>query len=227
MKRLCLWVLKAHEFTWLRKRKKEEEDHDDDDEEALSPTDRWWIKKSLHLPTKTHTQTDHEEKRSDCLLRTGRETPKRKKKNHTQNGPICRQHLPFVLFPPLLSYFVVLDLVITQTIQTPLSLYCYKNSPKNMIPPLLPSKNLKISQSLMLSITHSLTHKCFLMSHTSSARWCFLWNKAKIQTWWVHSITIANTVNNWQHQQEKTTEKRGRGEAQHTHTHTHTKRGDF
>lgn len=43
-------------------------------------------------------------------------------KNHTQNGPICRQHLPFVLFPLLLSYFVVLDLVITQTIQTPLSL---------------------------------------------------------------------------------------------------------
>ncbi len=81
-----------------------------------------------------------------------------KKKNHTQNGPICRQHLPFVLFPLLLSYFVVLDLVITQTIQTPLSLYCYKNSPKNMISPFGQVRNLKISQSLMLSITHSLTN---------------------------------------------------------------------
>jgi len=91
------------------------------------------------------------------LTSENRKRNNQKKKNHRQNGPICRQHLPFVLFPLLLSYFVVLDLVITQTIQTPLSLYCYKNSPKNMIPPLLPGKKPK-DLSIPHALNHSLTH---------------------------------------------------------------------
>lgn len=131
--------------------------------------------------TYQNTYTNFSRGEEIWLSSENRKRNNQKKKNHTQNGPICRQHLPFVLFPLLLSYFVVLDLVITQTIQTPLSLYCYKNSPKNMIP-LLPGKKPK-DLSIPHALNHSLTHKCFLMSHTSSARWWFLWNKAKIQTW--------------------------------------------
>ncbi len=152
----------------------------------------------------------------------------KKKKNHTQNGPICRQHLPFVLFPLLLSYFVVLDLVITQTIQTPLSLYCFKNSPKNMIPPLLPGKKPKdlsipqaLNHSLTHSLTHVLTHKCFLMSHTSSARWCFLWNKAKIQTWrgsFHHYCQYCQQLTTPARKDNR--KKKKRRSSKHTHTHT-------
>lgn len=202
------------------------EEDDDDEEEALSPTDRWWIKRSLPIPTKTHTQTAHGEKRSDCLLRTGRETPKRTK-NHTQNGPICRQHLPFVLFPLLLSYFVVLDLVITQTIQTPLSLYCYKSSPKNMIPPpFCQVKNLKISQSLMLSITHSLAYSLtnafsWVIHQVQGGASCETKQRFRLDGFIPSLLPILSTTDNTS---KKRQQKKEEEEKLNTHTHTHKER---
>ncbi len=109
------------------------------------------------------------------------------------------------------------------------SLLLQKTVPKTWSPPFCQVKNLKISQSLMLSqsLTHSLTHvltyKCFLMSHTSSARWCFLWNKAK------DSDLMGSFHHYCQNCQQLTTparkdnrKKKKRRSSTHTHTHTHT-----
>lgn len=94
-------------------------------------------------------------------------------------------------------------------------------------PPFCQVKNLKISQSLVLSITHSLTHvlthKCFLMSHTSSARWCFLWNKAKIQTWrgsFHHYCQYCQQLTTTARKDNRKKKKRRSS----THTHTHKER---